>query len=322
MSTRYDRRPAKLDAGIQSDAIARKDANVTQASTSVSSGSNRPSIGGRHHFLLRRLHSLTGVVPVGLFVCFHLFTNFQMVRQGEFQHEVNFIHSMPALLFLEVTIWAAIGFHAALGMAYTVIGAQPNASKYPYWDNWRYTLQRVTGILALIFIFLHIASLRWRWDMFGWFDPFYVTGVGMDGNEVPLAHASTAAALQTSWLVVLLYVVGAMSVVYHWSNGLWTAAITWGLTISETAQKRWAWICGALFVALTVFFCGAIYGGLNYDVSPNERFAIEYAKATDQGGHPHADEQGRFHLDPEVAADVRARIEGASQPAEPATHSH
>jgi len=35
-----------------------------------------------------------------------------------------------------------------------------------------------------------------------------------------------------------------------------TAAITWGLTISEGAQKRWGYACGGLF-ALT-FACGMI----------------------------------------------------------------
>jgi succinate dehydrogenase / fumarate reductase cytochrome b subunit len=284
---------------------------VTQASASASTPPAPSGIGGRHHFLLRRLHSLTGIVPVGVFVIFHLFTNFQMVRPGAFQHEVNFIHAMPALLFLEILIWLAIGFHAALGIVYTVVGAKPNASTYPYWDNWRYTLQRATGIVALVFIFLHIATLRWRWDIFGWFDPFYVSGLGPGGNEVPLAHASTAAALQTGWLVVLLYVVGAMSVVFHWSNGLWTAAITWGLTISERAQKRWAWVCGGLCVALTVFFAGAIYGALGYELSRTERFAIEYAKLSEQGAHPHAHAGGEPHLDPAIVERVNAKLQAA-----------
>ncbi len=292
---------------------------MTQASASPAPDT-APSWAARHHFLLRRLHSLSGIIPVGMFVIFHLFTNFQMVREGEFQHEVNFIHSMPALLFLEIGIWLGIGFHAALGIVYTVSGNQPNAARYGWWDNWRYTLQRVTGILALVFIFLHIATLRWRWDIFGWFDPFYVSGVTPGGAEIPLAHASTAVALQAGWLVVLLYAVGAMSVVYHWSNGLWTAAITWGLTISDMAQRRWAWVCGALFVALTVFFSGAIYGALNYDVSYNERFAIEYAKTTGQGAHPeHHGDGGHATLDPEAVEQVKQKLADADHDHE---HDH
>ncbi len=259
------------------------------------------SIGGKHHFLLRRLHSLTGIVPVGVFVIFHLFTNFQMIFPGAFQHEVNFIHSLPALIFLELTIWLAIGFHAALGIVYTVVGAKPNASKYPYWDNWRYTLQRVTGIVALLFILLHVSTLRWRWTYGGLFEPFYVTGLGPDGSEIPMAHASTAMALQVSWVMGVVYFLGALAVVYHWANGLWTAAITWGLTISDQAQRRWAYVCGGLFVALTIFFIGALWGAYTYDVSDAEVFAMEYAKATGQGGHPHGE-----HFDAAVARQVIA----------------
>lgn len=234
----------------------------------------------RHHFLLRRLHSLSGILPVGVFVIMHLFTNFQMLV-GDFQHEVDFIHSTPALLFIEITLWTSIAFHAGLGLVYTFTG-RANVQRYRHMDNWRYTLQRWTGFIALIFIFLHIATLRWRWSLGGWFTPFYVTGP--DGQ--PLAHATTALALQHAPWVIAIYVVGALSVVYHWSNGLWTAAITWGLTISEAAQRRWGYVCAALGIALTVFSLGAVGGALRYEVSDTERQAVqEMTDAATTSGH-------------------------------------
>lgn len=225
----------------------------------------------RHHFLLRRLHSLSGIVPVGIFVIMHLFTNFQIIA-GDFQHEVEFIHSLPALLIIEVSLWLGIGFHAALGLVYTFSG-KPNVKAYPYGGNWRYTLQRVTGILALIFIFLHIATLRWRWNFFGYFTPFFVAGP--DGT--PLVSATTANALQQSWAVLAIYVVGLASVIYHWANGLWTAAITWGLTISVAAQRRWGYACAGLGLALTIFGGGAIVGSMTYKLSDLEKAALQAA---------------------------------------------
>lgn len=231
----------------------------------------------KHHFLLRRLHSLSGILPVGLFVCMHLFTNAQMIwgqdagpaGESNFQHEVDFIHSMPALLFIEITLWASIGFHAVLGFWYTFTG-KSNVKSYKYGGNWRYTLQRVSGMVALLFIFLHIATLRWRWDLFGWFTPFYAHGGVIEGesfgHEVKMAMPYTAYALQVSWLVVVFYAVGVASVVYHWSNGLWTAAISWGITTSEPAMKRWGMACLGLFVALTVFWGAAMAGALTYDL--------------------------------------------------------
>ncbi len=230
-----------------------------------------------NHFLLRRLHSLSGIVPVGLFVISHLFTNAQMAwgqdrvtGKGDFQHEVDFIHSMPFLYVVEWGLWGAIGFHAVLGLWYTFTGKH-NVKRYSYADNVRYLLQRITGVIALVFIFLHIATLRWRWDLFGWFTPFYGKGyqnpiVPQAFHDVPMSLPLTAYALQISWLVVLLYVVGVTASVYHWCNGLWTAAISWGLTITTAGMKRWGYVCAGLFVALMTFSCAAIYGALSFDL--------------------------------------------------------
>lgn len=259
-------------------------------------------------FLLRRLHSLSGIVPVGLFVIMHLFTNFQMLV-GDYQHEVQFIHSLPALLILEVTIWVSIAFHAGLGLIYTFQG-RTNVKRYPYMDNWRYTLQRITGILALIFIFVHVSTLRWRWNYFGLIDtPFYVAGP--DGQ--PLVSATTAAAIQHSVWMLLFYIVGTASVVYHWCNGLWTAAISWGLTVSVASQKRWGYVCGILGITLALFSGGALFAGYTRPLTADERAWIQATHADYLAGKPirhKADENFHGHtvIDPEnpVAPAVEA----------------
>jgi len=233
----------------------------------------------RHHFLLRRLHSLSGILPVGVFVIMHLFTNAQILwgqsqkhnpeGMSVFQHEVDFIHSIPALLFVEIALWGSIAFHAGLGIIYT-FGGKSNTTHYSYMDNWRYTLQRISGMVALVFIFLHIATLRWRWNIIGiWDTPFFARfdlESGSTHEGTPMSLPLTAYALQYSWVVVAFYVVGVLSVVYHWSNGLWTSAITWGLTISTGAQKRWGYACAGLGIALTAFMTAAIVGSLIYDL--------------------------------------------------------
>lgn len=220
----------------------------------------------RHHFLLRRLHSLTGIVPVGIFVIFHLFTNAQLAI-GDFQHEVEWIHSLPALLAMEVGLWVAIGFHAGLGLVYTLRGNKSNVHRYTYTDNWRYFFQRVTGLIALVFIFFHVATLRWGWDIAGWYTPFALDG---GTGEQPLAEASVAIALENP-LVLVFYIIGSVSVIYHWSNGLWTAAITWGLTLSVKAQRRWGYVCIGMAAVLTLFLAAAIWGAVSHDVSEEER---------------------------------------------------
>lgn len=254
-------------------------------STSANPPSDQPQgFLERHHFLFRRLHSLSGIVPVGIFVIMHLFTNFQLAV-GDFQHEVEFIHSLPALLFIEISLWGGIGFHAGLGLIYTFTG-KTNVQHYQYAGNWRYTLQRITGIIALLFIFIHVATLRWGWTLGILDTPFYLSAEGK-----PLAAATTAMALQHAPWVTFLYIVGVFSVVYHWSNGLWTAAITWGLTLSASSQKRWGYACAALGLTLSIFSAGAIYGALTYDVSKQEQALVEQLKTGElQPVHPKIDQ--------------------------------
>ena len=287
--------PRKGDQDRQENARTAAERKERKGGTAFDSASGGG--GQARHFLLRRLHSLTGVMPVGVFVIFHLFTNAQMaaaplIGEDFFQHEVEFIHSMPALVFLEIFgLWLPIGFHAALGVWYTFSG-RSNVHRYGWADNWRYTVQRVTGMLALVFIVLHIATLRWGWNIFGWYTPFYVDAVATGGQVIAvepsgeplsLASASVAIAFQggaegsvlAGALVTILYLVGVLSVVFHWSNGLWTAAITWGLTTSVASMRRWGYVCAGLGVALTLFSLAAIWGSLAYELTPEEAAAWE-----------------------------------------------
>lgn len=248
---------------------------------------SRPRTGGlfNTHFLLRRLHSLTGIVPVGVFVIMHLFTNFQMLF-GDFQHEVEFIHNLPALLILEIGgLWLPIAFHAILGVYYIFQG-KGNSHSYRYGGNIRYTLQRWTAWASLAFIFYHVATLRWGWTFFGAVDtPFVLAG----NDDQQLAHATTALALQNGpldgWITTALYLLGTLSVIYHWSNGLWTAAITWGITTSVASMKRWGYVCASMGIVLTIFGLGAIYAARTYQVTEADLAGIKAYRTQLDAGH-------------------------------------
>ena len=63
---------------------------------------------------------------------------------------------------------------------------------------------------------------------------------------------------------------------YHLANGFWTAAITWGLTVSKAAQRRWGFVCVGIF-GLT-FVCGmlALVGAIKIkDKSPADLYKGE-----------------------------------------------
>lgn len=229
----------------------------------------------RHDFLLRRLHSLTGIVPIGVFLISHLLTNSSVVwgsldsRHREhagpggnggvaaFVHEVDFIHSIPFLLIIEITLWVALGFHSLYGL-YIATTGRSNVARYGWWDNWRYNLQRISGYVGIVFILYHIATLRWGWT---WLIP------GGTAWSAEYAASTMALALRggeeftTAGLVVSAgYLIGVTLLVFHFANGLWTAAITWGVTISAASQRRWAWACGAVGVGMLLMGWTAVLG--------------------------------------------------------------
>jgi succinate dehydrogenase / fumarate reductase cytochrome b subunit len=233
----------------------------------------------RHHFLLRRLHSLTGIAPIGMFLIFHLTTNASIVwgmldsrkeahghaGVATFQHEVNFIHSLPFLLILEIFgLWLPIAFHSVLGIYYARTG-RANTARYPYQANWRYTLQRISGYVGILFIFYHVATLRWGWT-------FLVPGGTEWSGEA--AASTMAMVLQggdagltaAGVIVSLAYMAGVSLLVFHLANGLWTAGITWGLTVSVQAQKRWGMACAGIGAGLMLLAWSAVIGFATLDV--------------------------------------------------------
>ncbi len=221
----------------------------------------------RHSFVIRRLHSLSGLVPVGGYMVIHLLVNASVLNSdASFQTNVLNIHKFGALLpVLEWgLIFIPILFHAIVGMV-IVAGALPNTHHYPYEANYRYTLQRATGVIAFLFIGMHV------FHMHGWFHADVWLKNVVDplggGRFKPYNATSTAGlALSEPWgvfpgiAVAALYVVGMLSCVYHLANGLWTMGITWGVWTSPAAQRRALAVCGVFGVLLAVVGLGSVYG--------------------------------------------------------------
>jgi succinate dehydrogenase cytochrome b subunit len=206
-------------------------------STATASDLTLPLIGGHHHFLLRRLHSLTGIIFGGYLVV-HLIVNATIAQLGRaYQIQVNKIHDLPLLWALEWgLIYLPILYHTVYGIWITLT-AQPNVDRYPYGKNWFYLFQRISAIVIVLFMIFHVFSLKYGW--FGQtlsFDPHAASG-------------TIGRHMQSHWVLRwIVYPIGILASCYHLANGFWTAAITWGLTISEGAQRRWGYVCGVLFV--------------------------------------------------------------------------
>ena len=214
---------------------------------------------GRHEFLLRRLHSLSGLVPVGAYMVIHLLTNATINEvDGTFQRLVNQIHDLPGLVVIEwVFIFIPLLFHALYGIL-IVRGGLPNNSTYRYSHNTRYTLQRATGMIAFVFIMWHVFHMH-GWIHTEWWERS-VHGFGAMFR--PYNAASTGAlAMQAAGLVYpILYVIGVLSCVFHLSNGIWTSGITWGVWTTPESQSRAIKVCDAFGVILALIGLSAVWG--------------------------------------------------------------
>lgn len=207
----------------------------------------------RHEFALRRIHSLTGLIPVGAYMVVHLAANASIWNgAGTYQQAVNQIHSLGAVLPLVewVFIFLPILFHAIYGIAIIRSGL-PNNGSYPTSSNIRYTLQRATGLIAFLFIMWHV------FHMHGWIhnDTWREFIQPLGAQFAPFNAATTAtAAMQQSILVRAGYFVGIVACVFHLANGIWTMGITWGFWTTPEAQRRANYIAGG--VGATIMLIG------------------------------------------------------------------
>jgi succinate dehydrogenase / fumarate reductase cytochrome b subunit len=208
-----------------------------------------PLLGGRHHFLLRRLHSLTGLI-FGGYLIVHLLVNATIAQGGTvYQMQVDKIHSLPLLPLIEwMFIYLPIIYHTVYGIWITLTG-QPNVGHYPYGKNWFYTLQRASAVVIVFFMLFHVLSLK-----YGWFG----TNLSFEPHR---ALGTVGRHMDHWWLVWLVYPLGILASCFHLANGFWAAAITWGLTVSKEAQRRWGLVCLGLFALTFVAGMAALVWG-------------------------------------------------------------
>ncbi len=215
------------------------------------------------YFLIRRVHSLLGVIPLGAFLFAHLTTNSMSVfGQDAFTHKVALIHSLgPLLPFVEAAfIFIPLALHIVIGVA-IALTAKNNATELGYGRNWAYTAQRWTGWAALAFILYHTITLRFL-DVAG--VGAKATG-GVQAGDVFFQYL--AEAFQNP-LFILAYLVGSASVIFHFANGLCTFCMTWGITVGPKSQKWMAYIATAVGIMLMGMMVSSIVGFyLAYDPS-------------------------------------------------------
>lgn len=96
-----------------------------------------------------------------------------------------------------------------------------------------FVLQRITGIITLIFVSWHVWQTRIAAQM---------------GAEV---NFDMMADILSSPIMLGFYIVGVLSTIFHFSNGLWSFAVTWGITVSPRSQRIATFVTMGVFVVLS-----------------------------------------------------------------------
>ncbi|MFJ8063248.1 succinate dehydrogenase cytochrome b558 subunit [Psychrobacillus sp. NPDC096426] len=187
-------------------------------------------------FYWRRLHSLLGIIPVGLFVAQHLVVNHFATRGEEaFNKASGFMGSLPFVIFLEIfIIYLPLMFHAFYGI-YIAFTAKNNPQRFGTLRNYLFILQRFTGIFLVVFIAWHVFETRFQ--------------AAIGAKEVNFNMM--AEILSNPWMLGF-YIVGVIAATFHLANGIWSFLVSWGITQSPQSQRIATYVTLVIFLALSV----------------------------------------------------------------------
>jgi len=201
--------------------------------------------GTGHSFFWRRLHSLSGIVPIGAFLIEHIVSNYETWNgPAAYAKQVVFLNGLPLVRVLEwAFIFIPLAFHALYGI-FIAIRGRSNVDVYPWAGNFGYLMQRITGIIALAYIIQHVWRQRFA---------------GVSLPECPgMAFAKVQHELHNPWMLAI-YVIAMIATCWHFAYGIWLFAAKWGITPGDKARKRFGYVCTAGGTALCLMGLLSIY---------------------------------------------------------------
>ena len=196
-------------------------------------------------FIWRKLHSLSGIVPIGAFLLEHILSNFEALKgPAAYAAQVKFLNSLPLVRALEWTfIFIPILYHGLYGV-YIWLRGQSNVVYYPWAGNWMYVAQRWTGIISFAYIIQHVLRQRF---------------MGISLPENPGASFAKVQHELSNPFMVAVYVIAMIAVCWHFAYGVWLFAAKWGITPGEKARRRFGWVCLAGGVVLAFMGLASIW---------------------------------------------------------------
>jgi succinate dehydrogenase / fumarate reductase cytochrome b subunit len=182
-------------------------------------------------YLLRKLHSLSGIIPVGAFLAEHFWSNSSVLVSAKKYDDVSFdLQTIPYRPIVEwLFIFLPMLFHGGYGI-YIWLRGQSNVSSYPWVKNWLYTFQRYTGLIAFVYIGWHLYTERWL----------------THGRST---YANVEQDLANPWFLAFM-AIGVIASSFHLGVGIWNFLCKWGLAATVRAQRA----AGKLGVLVAVAF--------------------------------------------------------------------
>ena len=193
---------------------------------------------GSGHFYLKRLHSVSGIFPIAVFLVEHFFGNaFATVGPEAYNHYVEFLLGMPYLWGLEIgLVFGPLLFHGIYGLFIAAEGdvLHPAQGLWTRYHNLAYLIQRITGIVLLVYISYHVWNTRVQAVFFGQ----HVDYTYMAQYFAPAYEKA-------------IYIVGILCACYHFAHGLFNFTYKWGITVSAKAQETMTYISLAVFLVMS-----------------------------------------------------------------------
>lgn len=225
-------------------------------------------------FFWRRLHSLTGIVPIGVFLIEHFYSNATATQgPGAYTKTVASLAGLPFVFWLELFgVWLPITYHSLYGF-YIWYRGESNVVEYPWTGNWMYAAQRWTGAIAFFYIGWHTWHLRFR-------------GVHLLTNPASAFGKVQNEIIGHPWALAF-YAVGIFCASWHFAYGLWLFAAKWGITQGPVARRRFGYVCVIIAIAFMVVGAVTMYTFMSTPQQPFQPTANEMDSYTMNGASSH-----------------------------------
>jgi len=190
--------------------------------------------------LARLLFSLTGAIPLGAFLVLHVVVYARALGGREALERALPDESLPFLALELLFVWLPLTYHALYG-SFLALASTQSLGQAPYVRRSVHFLQRLSGLVVLVFIVYHAWQLR---------APLARGSMTRKDLFFALVESLSSTTGLGVPLVALVYLIAIAATAFHFGRGLLAVCAAWGVVRSERSIKLASWACGLLAVGL------------------------------------------------------------------------